>query len=272
MYFTKMHGCGNDFIVINDLDNNFNSLNELAPKLCHRNFGIGADGILCVKKSSVGDIKMEIINSDGSYAAMCGNGIRCFAKYVWEKDIVKKDKINIETGDGIKIANLNINKNKVDTVTINMGSPEFHPDKIPTVSADKIIDKTINIGQKNYKITSLLMGVPHTVVFGKLKDFNVEEGKLIEKHNIFPKGTNVNFVEVVSREEIKVMTWERGAGATMACGTGCSASVVAGRELALLDNKVKVHVPGGVLQIELEDNKVFMTGSAEISFEGVCEV
>ncbi|WP_138204510.1 diaminopimelate epimerase [Haloimpatiens lingqiaonensis] len=272
MYFTKMHGCGNDFIVINDLENKLNNLSELASKLCHRNFGIGADGIICVKRSSLGDIRMEIINADGSYAAMCGNGIRCFAKYLWEKDIVKKDKINIETGDGIKIAHLNINNNKLENVTINMGSPEFEPDKIPSLSSEKVIDKAIEVGNKKYNITSLLMGVPHTVVFGKLNDFNVEEGKVIEKYNLFPQGTNVNFVEIVSREEIRVMTWERGAGATMACGTGSCASVVAGNTLNLLGEKVKVHVPGGILQIEIQDNKVLMTGSAEISFEGVCEI
>lgn len=270
--FVKMHGCGNDFIILEDLDNKINNIESLAPKLCHRHFGIGADGIILVRKSNLAHIKMEIINSDGSYAAMCGNGIRCFAKYVWEKNIVKQNNIIIETGDGIKIASLDIENEEVKGITIDMGSPEFKPDKIPVISDCDVINKTINIDGKKYNINSVLMGVPHTVIFGNHEEYNVLEGELIERFHIFPQGTNVNFVEVINRGEIKVSTWERGAGVTLACGTGSCASVVVGNRLNLLDEKVKVHVPGGILEIKIKGNKVFMKGNAEFSFEGACEI
>lgn len=272
MKFTKMQGSGNDFIVIEDFNNEILDINGLAKKLCNRHLGIGADGILVVKKSEIADIQMIIINADGSYASMCGNGIRCFAKYVWEKGIVQDKEIKIETGDGTKIAYLTIEDNEVQQVTINMGHFNFEPKVIPLSIEEEIVDKEVLINNKCYKITTVLMGVPHTVIYGELNSFNVEEGKFIEKHSLFPIGTNVNFSQVIDRNNIKVMTWERGAGPTLACGTGSCAAVVVGNKLGLIDHKVKVEVPGGVLQIEITNEGVLMTGPAVITFEGESKV
>ncbi|MFL0246717.1 diaminopimelate epimerase [Candidatus Clostridium stratigraminis] len=269
MKFTKMHGNGNDFIVIEDLDNKLIDERSLAKRLCHRNFSIGADGILIVRKSSLANIKMTIINSDGSIANMCGNGIRCFAKYVWEHELVeKKDSISIETDDGVKTAYLIIDKGEVIEVTINMGMPTFAPADIPVISDKEILKKKVEIENKNYEINSVLLGVPHTIIFGKLEDFLIGEGKAIEKYKIFPKGTNVNFCEVTNKNRIRVMTWERGAGATLACGTGSSASVVVANKLGLVENKVTVEIPGGTLYIEITENGIYMTGPAVTSFIG----
>lgn len=272
MNFTKMHGNGNDFILIEDLDNIIKDDNSLAKVLCHRNFSIGADGILLVRKSDIADIKMVIINSDGSTASMCGNGIRCFAKYIWEKGITKSSSIKIETGDGIKVATLKIVQNEVSEVTINMGKAEFDPIYIKSTSDSEIFNKSVIINNKQYNITSLFMGVPHTIIFGKLSDYKVEEGLFIEKYNLFMQGTNVNFCEVINRNKLLVKTWERGAGATLACGTGSCAAVVAGNKLGLLDNIVRVEVPGGRLDVELTAFGVMMTGPAIVSFHGECKV
>jgi len=212
--FTKMQGTGNDFVVIEDFDGIYDNLEELSIKLCNRHFGIGADGILVVRKSSIADIQMVIINADGSYASMCGNGIRCFAKYIWEKKYVQGEKIKIETGDGIKLASISVKDGVACGVTINMGKYNFDPKSIPALSKEEIVNKKLEINNKEYYITSLLMGVPHTIVFGKDEDYKVEEGKFIENYETFPEKTNVNFCEVVDKDMIRVKTWERGAGIT----------------------------------------------------------
>lgn len=266
--FTKMQGTGNDFIVIEDFQGKYANLEGLAIKLCDRHFGIGADGILIVTKSKIADIQMIIINADGSYASMCGNGIRCFAKYIFEKKYVEKENIKIETGDGIKLANINVKNGRVEYVTINMGKYNFNPSSIPALDREEIINKKIEAGDKEYNITSMFMGVPHTIVFGKHEDYQVEEGKHIERHSLFPEKTNVNFCEIIGRDTIKVKTWERGAGPTLACGTGSCASVVAASRLGYTDKKVEVQVPGGVLTVEIAKDEVLMTGPAEITFEG----
>lgn len=276
MKFAKMHGNGNDFIVIEDRNNNFIGYeNELARKLCDRHFGVGGDGILIVRDSSIADTKMVIINADGSYASMCGNGIRCFAKYVYENSIVKKDIISIETGDGIKeariISELDVEDNSVKSVTINMGISSFSPWKIPARENNEIIKYKISTCEKEYCINSLLMGVPHTVIIGKLSDYNVEEGKHIEHLDLFPEGTNVNFCEIVDKNNINVKTWERGAGATLACGTGCCASVAVCYKLGLTGNSVKVQVPGGALHVKITEQGIMMTGPAVVSFIGEIE-
>jgi diaminopimelate epimerase len=269
MYITKMHGNGNDFIVIEDLENQYASREEeITKELCHRHFGVGGDGILIVRKSKKADIQMIIINSDGSYASMCGNGIRCFAKYVWDKNIVRKEKMSIETGDGVKEAYLDIENNSIKSVRIYMGKPDYTPSKVPVVSNEEVIDKAIKFGNKKYNITTMLMGVPHTVVLGKLEAINVEEGRNIEKDPMFPKGTNVNFCEVIDRNHIKVKTWERGAGATLACGTGSCASMEACHKLGLVNEEVHVELPGGHLFIELKDEGIYMSGPAVTVFEG----
>lgn len=274
MKFTKMHGTGNDFIVIEDRENRFlGKEKELGLTLCNRHFGIGADGILIVRNSDIAPVKMVIINSDGSYASMCGNGIRCFAKYVWEESLVKNEVLKIETGDGIKEAFLTVKDGKAEEITIDMGKPSFVPEKVPVQLKEEVIEKEIKINDKKYTITTLFMGVPHTVIFGDLKDYDVNEGKYIEKYPIFSQGTNVNFCEVVNKEEVKVKTWERGAGPTLACGTGSCACAVAANKIGLTGKKVKISVPGGVLMVEMkDDNSVFMTGPAVISFKGEYDI
>ncbi|AJA47943.1 diaminopimelate epimerase [Clostridium pasteurianum DSM 525 = ATCC 6013] len=270
MNFVKMQGTGNDFVVLEDGDNKFlNRESDIAKIICDRHFGIGADGILLIRNSDVADVEMVIINSDGSYAAMCGNGIRCFAKYVYDEGVMKKQKISIKTGDGIKIAEIIDENGKAKGIKINMGSPSFISKDIPANVDKEIINYDVNINNKTYKLNSMLMGVPHTVILGKLNDFDVKEGSFIEKYKeLFPEGTNVNFCEVEDRENIKVKTWERGAGATLACGTGCCASAVACNKLGFTDKKVKVSVPGGNLEVEICDEAVYMIGGAEITFRG----
>nr|WP_152752688.1 diaminopimelate epimerase [Clostridium estertheticum] len=266
--FTKMQGTGNDFIVIEDLEEKYNDLGVLSKKLCDRHYGIGADGILVVRKSTIADIQMIIINADGSYASMCGNGIRCFAKYIFEKKYVLSENIKIETGDGVKLASICVCDGEFKGVTINMGKYNFNPINIPALSSIEIINKKLDTNNKDYYITSLLMGVPHTIVFGKLEDYEVCEGKVIENNSLFPQKTNVNFCEVVDKNRIRVKTWERGAGPTLACGTGSCAAVVAANRLGYTEGKVEVHVPGGILNIEIIKGEVLMEGPAETVFKG----
>lgn len=266
--FTKMQGAGNSFVVFQDINEMCKDLSKLAIKICDRNFGIGGDGILVARKSEIADIQMVIINSDGSYAGMCGNGIRCFGKYVYENKLVDKAIFTVETGDGIKICNLIMKDGVIDGVKINMGSGTFEPKEIPALSDTPIIEKEIMADGKKYSVSTLLLGVPHTVIIVNEGDFQVEEGAAIEKHNLFPKGTNVNFCRLIDKGEIKVDTWERGAGPTLACGTGSCASVVLCNKLKLVDKQVKVIVPGGILKIEITEDGVMMTGDAVNVFRG----
>ncbi|WP_251859470.1 diaminopimelate epimerase [Clostridium sp. Marseille-Q2269] len=273
MEFTKMTGTGNDFVVLDDRKGELiGKEKEITQKLCNRHFSIGADGILFIRESNNhAHIQMVIINADGSYASMCGNGIRCFAKYVWENGIVKQNPMIIQTGDGPKEAFLNIEDGKVKFITINMGKPAFEGEKISN-EKEKIINKSIRENNKEYRITSFHMGVPHTIIFGSLDEYNIEEGKNIEKLPLFKEGTNVNFCEVVNKNKIKVKTWERGAGPTLACGTGCCASAVASNLLDHTEKSTEVIVPGGKIFIEIKENGVFMKGPADICFRGEIDV
>lgn len=271
MEFTKMHGTGNDFIFLLDLDNEYVGQEcDLAKKLCHRRFGIGADGVVLVRKSEIADIKMEIINSDGSGANMCGNAIRCFGKYVYEKGLVCKKVISVETGDGIKELELKINEdNNVESVKVYMGEITFDGSLIPLKDKKQLIDEEITVNGKSYKASSILVGVPHTIIFVDDENYDVTEGKYIEKYDLFEEGTNVNFVKVIDDENILVRTWERGAGATYSCGTGCSASVVICNKLKFTKDKVRVKVPGGELNIEIVDNSIYMIGDAKFICSGI---
>lgn len=274
MNFTKMHGTGNDFIMIDDRYNK-NSINwcEKSTFLCDRHFGIGADGIILIKECSEADIEMVIINADGSIASMCGNGIRCFAKYVYENNIVSKKNMHIKTGDGVKEAQIKDLNGVVKQVTINMGLPSFKPESFyGDTNSNEIINKIINIGEKRYKITSLFMGVPHTVVFGELEHYEITEGQNIEKYYLYKKGTNVDFCEVENKNCILVKTWERGVGPTLACGTGCCACVAASYKLGYVDKDVKVNVPGGSLDISVREDGIYMTGPAILSYTGEFEL
>lgn len=271
MEFIKMQGAGNDFLFILDWkDEYLNNEEEIAKKICNRRFGVGADGAVFVRKSQISDAKMIIINSDGSRPNMCGNAIRCFGKYLYEKKIVTKKIITVETGDGVKELILTVNDmEKVEFIRVYMGIPSFDGKNIPVKDGKKILEENILVCGEKYKISTVLMGVPHTVVVEENKEYNVEEGSKIEKFELFPEGTNVNFVQKIDNENIKVRTWERGAGATLACGTGCCASVVILNLLGVVKDKVNVYAPGGRLFIEIEGKKVYMTGEAEFICEGL---
>ena len=272
MKFTKMHGLGNDFIFFENPDSLGMDYSAMAIKMCHRQLGIGADGIVAVLPSEVADLRMRIINADGSEANMCGNAIRCFARYAYERGLVKSKSFRIETYAGIIIPEVITENDKVVSVRVNMGKPNTERQSIPMIGIEKdAIHVPIQIENREFHLTSLLMGVPHTMVFvDDASRVELEKiGSIIEKYTLFPKGTNVNFVEVVSRERIKVRTWERGAGATLACGTGCCAATVASIINQHTDRKVIVELQYGQLEIEwAEDGTVFMTGQAEESFSG----
>jgi len=271
MKFQKMHGLGNDFILFDELDPIKFDLSALAIRLCDRHQGIGADGIILILPSEVADVKMRIINSDGSEANMCGNGIRCFAKYVYENKINTAKSFTIETGAGIMIPELITEGEKVLFVKVNMGVPVMERSSIPMKGAPgNVINEVLKINDSEYEITSLLMGVPHTIIFGSQFEEHdiVSIGKVVENHPLFPEKTNVNFVEIINDHEINVRTWERGAGRTLACGTGSCASAVAASLNGKTKNEVTVHLALGDLFIEWVDSFVYMTGTADHVFEG----
>ncbi|MBE6054152.1 MAG: diaminopimelate epimerase [Clostridium sartagoforme] len=269
MNFIKMEGLGNDFILIEDtkellIDKEI----EIAKKVCNRRFGVGADGLVIVRNSSIADAKMIIINSDGSRANMCGNAIRCFSKYLYEITNIKKEEMQIETADGIKNVSLSLNNNNVSLVKVNMGKASFKGQDILLNYMEKLIDEDVIINNKSYKLTSLLMGVPHTILINDNNQYSIEDGKIIEKHNLFIEGTNVNLVNILDYNNIEVQTWERGAGATLACGTGCCASVVALNKMGLCSKDVKVKTLGGSLQVQLNNEDVYMIGEAKFICKG----
>ncbi len=265
MEFEKVHGLGNDFILFED-DGKPRDWNKLAAKLCERRLSVGADGILIVLPSSNADIRMRIINADGSEAEMCGNGIRCFAKYVYERGIVKNQDMTVETLAGIMRPKLIIENGVVTDVCVDMGYPEFDRASIPMQGEGEATDVEIEAGGQKVTVTSLLMGVPHTVVLtdGIDDEAAARLGSAIEKHAVYPRKTNVNFVQVIDRDNIRVLTWERGAALTFACGTGSCASVVALVRKGLVNRRAAVHLKAGRLIIDyLEDGRVLMTGPAQ---------
>jgi len=272
MKFTKMHGLGNDFIFIENLGDKEMDYSALAITLCHRQLSIGADGIIAVLPSKVADLRMRIINADGSEANMCGNAIRCFGKYAWERGMVKSKSFRIETFAGIIIPEVIEENDKVASVKVNMGAPDIRREAIPMLGDETAaISVMLPLGDNEINITSILMGVPHTIIFvDNLNAIDVKGiGPTIEKHPLFPKGTNVNFVEVIDRNRVKLRTWERGAGATLACGTGSCATAVAAFLNEYTDRTVAVELQYGELLIEwAKDGTVYMTGPAEESFSG----
>lgn len=276
MKFTKMHGIGNDFVIINDLQSELanEDLERLALRLSDRHYGVGADGIILVQKSDHSNFKMRVFNSDGSEPQMCGNGIRCFAKYVFEKKLINKDIISIETNGGVKVVSLVLKGNEVIAVEVDMGQPILKRSLIPVngPEMDKVIDEEIDIMGTKFKATYVSMGNPHAVIF--VDDLDVIDlsyiGPLIENNEKFPQRINVEFVKVVKPSEIAIRVWERGSGETLACGTGACAVAVAGFISGRVERKQLVHLPGGNLQIEWQedDSHVIMTGPAEIVYEG----
>ncbi|MEG2738762.1 diaminopimelate epimerase [Clostridium sp.] len=269
MKFTKMQGIGNDFIFIEDFKNEILA-NEttIASKVCNRHFGVGADGLILIRKGNNSNMKMTIINSDGSRANMCGNAIRCFGRYVYDKGYVKDKTFKVDTDDGVKEITLIEEDNKVVGARVYMGKPSYEGSKIPLQGIDELINKKVTINDKEYNLTSLLVGVPHTVIIKDDIEYDVSEGALIEKYKYFSEGTNVNFTKVIDREHVDVETWERGAGATLACGTGTCATVAALNRFGLVENIVEATLPGGKLTIEVSKEGIYMTGNAEYICEG----
>ena len=274
MDFVKMHGLGNDFVFIEDKTGQDKDYTALARAMCNRHTGIGADGLIVIVDSRVADVRMRIINSDGSEAEMCGNGIRCFAKYVYDSGIIEKKQFTVETPAGIMEPEITVGAdNKAELITINMGRPSFNRSEIPMEGADgRVLNEDLCVNGANWKITSLLMGVPHTVTYvDDVDTVDIEKiGPLFEKHEAFPKHTNINFAQQMDDRTVKVRTWERGAGATLACGTGSCSVAVASFLNGRTGREVDIQLPLGTLHIEYreEDGNVYMTGPAAVSFTG----
>lgn len=274
MDFVKMHGLGNDFVFIEDKTGQDKDYTALARAMCNRHTGIGADGLIVIVDSRVADVRMRIINSDGSEAEMCGNGIRCFAKYVYDNGIIEKKRFTVETPAGIMEPEITVGAdNKAKLITINMGRPSFNRSEIPMEGAEgRVLNEDLCVNGANWKITSLLMGVPHTVTYvDDVDTVDIEKiGPLFEKHEAFPKHTNINFAQQMDDRTVKVRTWERGAGATLACGTGSCSVAVASFLNGRTGREVDIQLPLGTLHIEYreEDGNVYMTGPAAVSFTG----
>ena len=271
MKFWKMHGLGNDYIVIDNRDEKIGNAEAtaLARKLCERRFSVGADGLLLASNSASADVKMRIFNADGSEAEMCGNGIRCFAKYCYENNIARKSELTVETLAGIKRTWLTVENDLVTSVMVDMEVPMLERGKIPMLGNGTCINEDLHVNGEAYKVTCLSVGNPHCVTFvDAVDDFPVQRvGSKIENHRLFPKRTNVEFAQILSENKVKVRVWERGCGETLACGTGACATVVAGNLLKKLGSKVLVHLLGGNLGVEYAEH-LFLNGPAEKVFEG----
>lgn len=277
MEFTKMQGCGNDYVYVNGFENKIDNPNKLSEIVSDRHFGIGSDGLIVINPSEKADFKMSMYNADGSEGKMCGNGIRCVAKYVYDNKMTDKTTITVETLSGIKTLELNVKNDKVETVKVNMGTPILLPKDVPVVSdKDKVVDEPIVIDDKEYRITCVSMGNPHAITFiENTDDLKIETiGPKFENNPIFPDRVNTEFIQILDRNTVKMRVWERGSGETFACGTGACATVVACVLNGLTDDKVTVKLLGGDLFIEYnrEENTVYMTGPAKVSFTGKIEV
>lgn len=274
MRFTKMQGLGNDYVYVNCFEETVAHPSETAVQVSDRHFGIGADGLILIKPSTKADFEMEMYNADGTRAEMCGNGIRCVAKYVYDKGLTDKKRISIVSAGQVKHLELTVDQeDKVSLVRVNMGSPILDPKRIPVmVPGERAVDVPIRVGGITYRMTCVSMGNPHAVVFVEnVGDLKLEQtGPLFESHELFPNRTNTEFVEVVDRRHVKMRVWERGTGETLACGTGCCATAVACVLNGLTDNNVTVGVLGGEIQVtwDREENLVYMTGPAATVFEG----
>ena len=284
MKFTKMHGCGNDYVYVNLFEEKLEDPAKVSIAVSDRHFGIGSDGVITIGPSDKADFRMRIYNADGSEAEMCGNGIRCVAKYVYDHKLTDQTEISVETGAGIKYLTLYVTDGKVEQVRVDMGEPILTPADIPVVKEDgsayddehKVIDEPIEVCGKTWNMTCVSMGNPHAVVFvDDVANFEIEKyGPHFEKHPRFPKRTNTEFVQIISRTEASMRVWERGSDETWACGTGTCATVMACILNNKTDNKVLVHLRGGDLTIEYipETNHVFMTGPATEVFTGEIDI
>ena len=274
MKFTKMHGCGNDYVYVNCFKETIENPNEAAKFVSDCHFGIGSDGMICIHPSDKADFRMAMYNSDGTEGAMCGNGVRCIAKYVYDYGLTDKTTITIETKGGIKELDLTVEDGKVTWVNVDMEAPVLDADKIPVIydEENKVIDKPVLVDGREYRITCVSMGNPHGVVFvDSVDDLDIEKlGPMFENHPMFPDRVNTEFIQVVDDHTIKMRVWERGAGETLACGTGACASAYASYLNKKTGKKVLVHLLGGDLQIEYDEEKhtIFMKGPATKVFDG----
>ena len=274
MKFTKMHGCGNDYVYVNCFEETIENPNETAKFVSDRHFGIGSDGMICIHPSDKADFRMAMYNSDGTEGAMCGNGVRCIAKYVYDYGLTDKTTITIETKGGIKELDLTVEDGKVTWVNVDMEAPVLEADKIPVIYDEekKVIDKPVIVDGREYRITCVSMGNPHGIVFvDSVDDLDIEKlGPMFEHHPMFPDRVNTEFIQVVDDHTIRMRVWERGAGETLACGTGACASAYASYLNQKTGNKVLVHLLGGDLQIEYDEEKhtIFMKGPATKVFDG----
>ncbi len=274
MKFTKMHGIGNDYVYVNCLKEKVEDPAEAARFVSDRHFGIGSDGLILIKPSEVADFQMDMYNADGSRSEMCGNGVRCVAKYVYDYGLTDKTEVDIETGAGIKHIVLTIKDGKVEKARVDMGEPILKPELVPVKGeGDRLVNEPILVDGQQYRMTCVSMGNPHAVVFldEDVKDLDIEKiGPKFENHERFPKRTNTEFMNVLDRHTMSMRVWERGSGETLACGTGTCASVVAAVLNGFTERDVLVHLLGGDLEIHWDekDNHVYMTGSATTVFDG----
>ena len=264
MKFTKMHGCGNDYVYVNLFEEQIGDPAKVSIAVSDRHFGIGSDGLITIGPSEIADFRMRIYNADGSEAEMCVNGIRCVAKYVYDHKLTDKTEITVETGAGVKTLQLTVEDDKVTLVRVDMGEPILTPDEIPVVAdGDRVVDESIVVDDTEWRMTCVSMGHPHAIVFvDDVAHFELEKyGPLFENHVRFPKRTNTEFVQIVSRNEAIMRVWERGSAETWACGTGTCATVMACILNGLTDNEVLVHLRGGDLRIayDARSNGIFVT-------------
>ena len=276
--FTKMHGLGNDYVYMDAINQKIENRSELAKFVSDRHFGIGGDGLILICPSEVADFRMQMFNQDGSEAEMCGDGIRCVGKFVYDKGLTDKENITIETLAGIKTLEMKVDNNKVQEVKVDMGEPILEPEKIPvTFSKRPVKDLKLNILDRNFTFTCVSMGNPHSITFidEDVEKFDIQKyGRLIEVDKTFPNKTNVEFVNIIDNKTLKMRVWERGAGETLACGTGACSVAVAGVLNGYTSREVTVNLLGGNLKINWNgiDNHIYMTGPATTVFEGQIEI
>lgn len=277
MKFTKMHGCGNDYIYINGMEEKIDRAKKpkLVQQMSDRHFGVGGDGVIFINASDEADFEMEMWNADGTRGEMCGNGIRCVAKYVYDKGLTDKKEVSIISGGQVKYLDLQVEDGKVVTVKVNMGKPVLAPAEIPVVmpgSMESAVDVPIIVNGKTHYMTCVSMGNPHAVIFvNDVSGLDLEKiGPLFEKHELFPRRVNTEFVKVIDKNHVEMRVWERGSGETLACGTGSCATVAACVLNGLTDNSVTVKLLGGELFIEWdrEADLIYMTGPATTVYEG----
>ena len=276
--FTKMQGCGNDYVYINGFKERIpeDRKKDIVIALSDRHFGIGSDGVIFINPSNTASCEMEMYNADGSRAEMCGNGIRCVAKYVYDNSIVKRTHMTIESAGKTKIIDVFEENGVVNAAKVDMGRPELLSELIPVKSEkDNVIDEPIMVNGREYRMTCVSMGNPHAVVFLDPDGLDIEKiGPYFESHERFPRKTNTEFVKVLDRQNVRMRVWERGTGETLACGTGCCATAVACVLNGLTDDEITVHVLGGDIKVkwDRENDRVYMTGPATTVFSGEIEI